>query len=636
MVGALVVAGLGLLAYDAASDARASLLAGEARMDRGKELLLEGEVAAARAELAAALTKFRSASDAARSPILRALGWTPWLGRTPDTIREVTRAAETVARAAVTLADAVRKLPGGLDALAPEDGRLPLEAYAGLAPAVSTAHRLVADARAAVAATPRTLLLGPVGPARRDALEQLVELERSFATTATLLERLPEALGGGEPRRYLIGAQNPAELRGTGGLVGAYSIATVEDGRFDFGSFRPIQDLPNLDLDRVEPPSDEYAENYDRFGGAGFWLNANMTPDFPSAARAMLASYEVVTGERLDGVIYADPFALEALLEVTGPVEVPRLGIDVDAGSVVRFVSNEAYAQIRDTETRKVVLGAVAEQAFSRFMERGDAGIEALRTLADTAGGGHVLVFSRDDALQRALGSSNVGGSFGEPGEGDAIALILNNAGANKVDYYLERSIDYRVRLADEGGASATAAMIFENGAPSEGPPRYVIGPYEDISAAGENVAIANVYCMGCRLREVIRDGERAEVVPGAEGGLRFFQQVLRVPSGERTTLAYDWTLEEAWREEGAGGTYRLRYLGQPTIRPTRLRVEVAPPPGTTIAGSDPQMRIDDGRAVWEGVPDHRQTFVVRFERPWYARIWRSILRWFTRPVVRL
>ena len=70
----------------------------------------------------------------------------------------------------------------------------------------------------------------------------------------------------------------------------AYAIATVENGRFDFGSFRPIQDLPNLDLDEVTPPSEEYAENYDQFGGAGFWLNANMTPHFPSAARAMRPS----------------------------------------------------------------------------------------------------------------------------------------------------------------------------------------------------------------------------------------------------------------------------------------------------------------------------------------------------------
>jgi hypothetical protein len=66
-------------------------------------------------------------------------------------------------------------------------------------------------------------------------------------------------------------------------------------------------------------------------------------PDFPSAAQAILNGYEEATGGRLDGVILADPFALQALLGVVGPVELPGYGIEIDHDTVVSFTTNEAY-----------------------------------------------------------------------------------------------------------------------------------------------------------------------------------------------------------------------------------------------------------------------------------------------------
>lgn len=61
---------------------------------------------------------------------------------------------------------------------------------------------------------------------------------------SALAEHLPGFLGAKESRRYLIGAQNPAELRGTGGLIGAIGELTVHDGaarRRDRGLRHPGQ-----------------------------------------------------------------------------------------------------------------------------------------------------------------------------------------------------------------------------------------------------------------------------------------------------------------------------------------------------------------------------------------------------------
>jgi hypothetical protein len=85
------------------------------------------------------------------------------------------------------------------------------------------------------------------------------------------------------------------------------------------------------------------------------------------------------------------------------------------------------------------------------------------------------------------------------------------------------------------------------------------------------------------------------------------------------------WFLPQAWSEEGSGGVYRLTYLGQSSIRPTTLRVEVLAPEGTTIYDASRDMQIDGDRAIWEGTPDARLELEVRFRPPLLARFWRAI-----------
>ena len=72
-----------------------------------------------------------------------------------------------------------------------------------------------------------------------------------------------------------------------------------------------------------------------------------MTPDFPQAADALWLTYEATTGENVDGVMLADPFALKALMHVTDPVEVGSTGIELTDKNIVPFVSNQAYARVR-------------------------------------------------------------------------------------------------------------------------------------------------------------------------------------------------------------------------------------------------------------------------------------------------
>lgn len=603
-----------------------NLTEAEAALRRGRSELLAGRSGVAAESFAAARSRFAGAADTTSGPVLGAVGWIPILGRNVDAVTAVSAAGERVADAGGSLARAVDRLPGGLSALAPEGGRVPLERFDPLGAAIAQAWEASGSALEVILAAPDDLLLGPVSAAIEEAEEEVRSLNLLLGTGTRLVEGLPGLLGDEGPRRYFFGAQNPAELRGTGGVMGAYAILTIDDGRFRFSRFAPVQSLPRPDLPDVPPPSEEFARNYDAFRGDDrFWLAINLTPDFPSAAEAILNAYEVTEGERLDGVILADPFALEALLRVTGPAYVARLDRSVAASDVVAFTTNEAYALYPDPATRKRVLGEVAKGVFEAFVARAGTDVADLRILAEAASEGHLLVYSDDEPVQAGLVATGAGGAF-SASTGDLLSIVENSSAGTKVDYYEDRTVRYEVDLWEDGAARATVRVALHNSAPTSGVPRYVIGPNPGFAAAGEGGQLLSIYCgPGCRLEEARRDDARIGVWAGSELGHRFYRDYFGTRSGETSELEVSWHLPTAWEGDGTGGTYRLTFLNQATIRPADVTVVVHAPDGMQIHEASPGMTVDGDSATWEGTPARSLELTVEFEPPLLVRLWRGL-----------
>jgi hypothetical protein len=611
------------------------LTTGRRAMAAGRSDLVAGDAPAAQREFADAQSAFRAAQSTAGAPWLRAVGLLPVAGRTPDAISAIADAGLQTARAGTAVADAVAELPDGLASLAPADGRVPLDRIAALAGPVSQADALTADALRTLEDSAGHLVLAPVADARAEALDTLRDLHRQLAAGADVLEGLPAFLGADGPRTYFFGAVNPAELRGGGGLLGAYSLLTVQDGRFTFGRFAPTQGLPAEDVAEVPGATPGYAENYDHYRkGDGFWLNANMTPDFPSFAATMARAYEAATGRHVDGVITADPFALQALLTSTGPTLIPGLDLRVSADDVVAFVTNEAYRELRDPRQRKQVLGAVAASVVDRFLARPDASLFALKNLAATASAGHIQLWSADPGMESGLAATGVGGAFAPPA-GDLLAVVQNNASATKLDFFQHRSVGYDVRLGDGGTATADLAVDLENAAPTAGYPPYVIGPYPGLtSVAGENIAILQVYCgRGCGVDRATVDGGSIDTGLHEELGYPYLATYQRIAPGATSQLREALTLPEAWQGNSSGGIYRLHLAAQPSINADRVRVGIALPPGMHAAEMSPELDLEGDQVVYEGSPSADLDLWVRFRPGLPGRLWRDLTRFLSTPV---
>jgi Protein of unknown function (DUF4012) len=548
--------------------AREPLLVGRDRMLTGRERLVAGDAAGAAEAFAGAEDAFAEARDRLGNPLTRLASFAPLIGRTPDAVSSGAEAGVLVARAGGVLARAAEGLPGGIVSLAPRDGTIPIEPFRQLAGPVAEARSLVGRADSILDEAPRRFVPGPVAEAVSGFDHQTDEASRALTAAAAITRVMPAFLGQDGPRRYLVGAQNPAELRGTGGLVGSYSVLTVDQGLFDLGTFRNANTLQQIEADAVELPTAEYERNYGDYFTRGPWSNANMTPDVPTAATVLERLYEAATGDRVHGAILADPHAFSLLMSVSGPAEVPKTGITVDAGSVVDFVTNEAYSLFHVSSERKRVLGAVA------------------------------------GALRRP---------------GDLFAVVANNAGGNKIDFYARRTVRYSVELFPDGSSAGTARVRLDNTAPASGQPRYVIGPYEFLegdAAAGENLMLVSAYCgPGCRLERYLRNGQSEGVEVHQELGYPFVLSAVRIPSGETADLEYRWRDDGAWEGDEYGGSYRLSVHGQPTIRPTGLEIGIRVPDGMRIVRTSPGLLVEGDHVLWSGTTDQVATFEVEFSR---------------------
>jgi Protein of unknown function (DUF4012) len=632
---AVVLVGLAGGSVVPALRARDALEAGQDLLGRARDRLLEGDAAEAEALFGSAKEDFVRASGTASAPLVGLWASVPFVGRSYDALRDLARIGELASSAGEDLTAAVGNLPGGLSALAPSAGSIRLQAVGRLEPTVSSAAARLRLAASLADGLANAFVLPAVAEAGDTARDRLDEASRAAHAADAILRALPEFAGVDLPRRYFVALQNPAELRGTGGFIGSYSILTIDDGKLSFAPFRSIATLPDAAPGVMPTPSRRFGNLYDEFGGVGFWRNINMSPDTPSVGAAIEALYRHVEGVSLDGTIFVDPAVLAYMLQATGPITDSQTGITLSANEVVAFMTHEAYESFPGA-ARQRLLGEAAAAVLDRFLQGTDP-VAALRALGSAAGAGHLVVHAADPAVQGAFAAAGMDGSIGLD-RGDYLGVFLTNAAGNKVDYYLNPRLSYDVILGADGTASAEASVDLANEAPAGQQPSEVLGPYGSNGLEpGDTQWWVETFCApGCLLQEATEDGGPGSVQPLRERGLPMFRSFVRANAGETSTLGYRFNNPNAWRGDDAGGTYELTLQAQPTVRPVRAEIAIRAPDGMGVVATSAPMRVRGGLAQWRGTVEGKVILWVKFERPILGRVWARIWSLLTKPVIHL
>ena len=144
-----------------------------------------------------------------------------------------------------------------------------------------------------------------LSPLLREPVQDLQAAISLIAPGLRLGTYLPDLLGVGEPRTYLVLAQNNHELRATGGFLTAVGRVSLLDGKVVGVEFVDSYDRSisriDLSLPQAPPP-------VQRHMGIEIMLlrDANWSPDFPTTAQIIRTIYSQQTGRTVDGVISVD------------------------------------------------------------------------------------------------------------------------------------------------------------------------------------------------------------------------------------------------------------------------------------------------------------------------------------------
>ncbi|WP_225837910.1 DUF4012 domain-containing protein [Streptomyces sp. NK08204] len=447
------------------------------------------------------------------------------------------------------------------------------------APDLGYAAREVAVARAEVDGLPQRTWLSPVDRVRSQFLGGLDRMAPAMDNAAAGARLLPPMLGEGGLRRYLLVFQNPAEARGTGGMPGAYAVLTADRGRLALPEFGRDTDMatarPDVNLGA------EFAAMYAPYDSVKTWPNSNMSPHFPYAARIWSAAWRVRSGERVDGVMSLGPEALARLLAAVGPARTAD-GTLVTAGNAVDLTERANYAMYPDPVRRKAFLLDVARAAAGRMLvAAGDPRQRPalLQGLYKVLGSGQMSAWSAHAEEEQELAARPVGGSVSRGPEPYA-GLVVNNAAGTKLDYYLDRTLEWSSGRCTAAGREVTVKAVLVNRAPSAGLPTYVTDRLDKPAHSthqGDNRLLVSYFATaGARLVEASEGGKRVLASPGIERGHPVYTFDVEVPAAERRTVTLR-LLEPASDQPP-------RVLRQQLSRP--LRVTVRPGPACPGSGA--------------------------------------------------
>ena len=433
--------------------------------------------------------------------------------------------------------------------------------------------------------------IGQIVAARDRAQELLGRYAPLIDTYAEVDDVLPAILGWEGRRRYLVLAQNPAELRPTGGYIGTYGIVEFELGRLVSHQFRDTQALDSRPgIAHVEPPS----PLRDHLLGDRPWRlsDVNWAPGFPTVARDAIDLYRLETGgEEVDGVIALTTYALDELMTVLGPIEVPDYGVTVAPGETTLT----AFAQTRPASVaagtdRKAFLQSFASELFDRLLslpigQMPDL-LPALQTIAQER---RAYVWLAEPGAQAFIEEGGLDGAV-RAVDGDFLYLVDANVGpVSKLNLVTERRSELEVRLDGFGNAHHALTVTWLNRIGEPGPLRDMLLAYQRRETMGSYVRVIAPELS--RLQAVEGGSDRLPVSGadsvGVEDGRAVFGVYHIVPPGT-ALVRMAWVAPYVVDGPDAAGhrRYRLTLQKQPGTVEDPVAIRIVPPEGARIVGA--------------------------------------------------
>ncbi|CAN1507867.1 Protein of unknown function DUF4012 [Mycobacteriaceae bacterium] len=420
--------------------------------------------------------------------------------------------------------------------------RINLQLLRAEEPRLSELSAAAAKLDAEAQAISQPAFLSTIRDARSQLQDQTSKLAQLLGISAVAAKLAPSMLGADGPRSYLLAFQGNAEARGTGGLLGGFGVL-----RFDNGI--PTTDTlnTNTELEGASAAVDfgpEFNKQYGYTNPYTDYRNSNLSSHFPYAAQIWKSMWEQQSKQRVDGVIAIDPVALSYLLGALGPVTLPD-GEVITQDNVVELTGSTAYIRWPTWQAaRKRYLLSIANEVVKKLSGSMQSPRAVLDALGRAASERRIAVWSSVPADQEILEQTALG--FAIPTDPAPYAeVVINNLAGNKMDYYLEREIEYAADGCEGDVRNSTITVRLTNTATDEALPEYVAGVMGnetrpiDVPPGTMLTSVRLLATVGAKLVSVTSGGKSVPAIVHSERGHPTFEVQVAIPPGQSGDLIF-------------------------------------------------------------------------------------------------
>lgn len=316
----------------------------------------------------------------------------------------------------------------------------------------------------------------PVSIAGKPVRAKIVEVQEALKSSAQVLSEaqpliklLPQLLGQGDEKTYMLLFQNDAEIRPTGGFMTAYAYLKVLNGKITPLDSFDIYDLDNRFTKKIPAPAiiKKYLdENY-------YYLrNQNLDPDFRVSMDTFIGNYYLIPNViHIDGVIAIDTQFPVMLLKILGPIGVGGWGnftaeIDnrCDCPQVIYALEEIADRPVNTVRVgRKSVLGPLMHSVLANAMGSPKSKWpQILNACLDAIKQKHILFYFEDEKSQAAAEAFNAAGRIKEF-EGDYLHVNDANFGGAKSNMFTTQEVEQEYEMDSGGKITKTVTLTYNN-----------------------------------------------------------------------------------------------------------------------------------------------------------------------------
>jgi Protein of unknown function (DUF4012) len=434
---------------------------------------------------------------------------------------------------------------------------------------------------------------------------------------------LPGILGWSDTKRYLVLAMDPAELRPAGGYTGTVGTVTFENGSLTQHEFSDVYKYdtrtPRDGVPFVEPP----IELQNHLLGDQSWqlADAAWSPDFPTAAQNSLKLYSAESGDTdIDGVIALTTYAVDRLMQVTGPVMVgDGYNVTVKPGDVTLTALGQTRGNSGTDPNRKGFLNSLANTVLDKVMTLPpDKWTDLYNAFQDISSQRLMQVWLKDPTADALVAKAPLGGAL-DQAPGDYVYVVEANVQPpSKYSLVVSRTDELSVTVGPDGSATDTLKMNWQNDAMLPGEPYASIRSYStsDDGIYGDYVRLVTkgdtqFQSASGQAADPITDVETNDT----EENHNVVGNYLLIEPGS-ADLTYKWLAPGAATKTGSTWLYRLTLQRQPAIGPKSVTVNVTLPDGATVQNVSPGATATGNSVTFDTPLTTDQVLQIRYSLP--------------------